>query len=147
MWRRAGRLLDPDLEELELVVDNDGARSSGYLVNLDMQDVADIAVTADGDWNVNFFDPEINADQWDGTEILDNAGPDVVRFTGEATTVVFRTAREEPFAISTYDAETGLETLVEGLGPADADVELPAGPVSVVIDAAGNWSLDPAPGG
>ena len=141
------RLLDADRTVTELVVDNDGARSGSYLVNLEQLDVAHIAVTADGDWSLNLYDPDVNVEQWSGTEPFRTAGPDVVRFTGDATTVVFVSGRNEPFVISTYDAVTGIETIADGTGPAEVDLSLPAGPVSVVVEATGNWSFEPATSG
>ena len=141
------RLLDADRNVIELVVDEDGARSGSYLVNLEQQGAAYVAVAADGDWSINLFDPSVNVDQWSGTEPLANAGPDVIRYTGDAMTVVFATGREEPFVISTYDATAGAETIAEGTGPAEIDLDIPAGPISIVLEVTGNWTLEPEPGG
>jgi len=141
------RLLDADRNVIELVVDEEGARSGSYLVNLEQQDAAYLAVAADGDWSINLFDPSVNVDQWSGTEPLANAGPDVIRYMGDAVTVVFATGREEPFVMSTYDATAGAETIVEGTGPAEIDLDVPAGPISIVLEVTGNWTLEPVPGG
>lgn len=141
------RILDAAQQELELVVGLEGARSGSYLVNLDGQDFTALAVTADGDWSLNLFDPTINITQWNGAEPFASAGPDVITYTGDQATVIFNTSRDDPFVISAYDAETGLEVLVEQVGPGDVSVELPAGPVLIVVEANGNWTFEAAPGG
>lgn len=141
------RILDVAQEELELVVGSEGARSGSYLVNLDGQDFDALAVTADGDWSLNMYDPTINITQWNGAEPFASAGPDVITYTGDQATVIFNTSRDDPFVISAYDAESGLNALVEQVGPGDVNVELPTGPVLIVVEANGNWTLDAAPGG
>ena len=141
------RLLDADQQELELVVVADGARSGSYLVNLDGKEFDSVAVTADGDWSLNLYDPTVNLEQWDGSEPFSSAGPDVVTYTGDQATVTFSTSRDEPFVISSYDVDAGLEVLAEQAGPADISIDLPAGPVLIVVEADGNWTLETTPGG
>ena len=139
------RILDADQQELELVVGAEGARSGSYLVNLDGQEFNALAVTADGDWSFNLYDPSINITQWDGLEPFSSVGPDVITYTGDQATVTFSTTRDEPFLISTYDADAGLEALAEQAGPADVTIDLPAGPVLIVVEANGNWTLEMTP--
>ncbi len=136
------RALGPDQQEVELIVGPDGARSGDYLINVDQEEIAYFAVLADGGWNLNLYEPRNNFNVWDGAEIYNNAGPDVVTYTGDAVTVSFSSARDTPITIRTFTDEGGVELQLEAQGPIDGMIELPAGPVAIVIEADGNWSIE-----
>jgi hypothetical protein len=118
-----------------------GAWSGRYLVGLGGT-ISSFAVTADGAWTITVL-PRGMALPFDPAAGADGQNADVVAYADDAAssvTVVYEGTGQLVVRASTV---SGASVLADQLGPFTGDIEVPAGPGFLSVEAAGAWSLRP----
>jgi hypothetical protein len=104
--------------------------------------ISAFAVTADGDWTLTVERRE-TALAFDAAAGASGENPDVVAYDDAAAwdvTVIYEGAG--PIVVTAVTV-SGSQELVNQTGPFTGDIEVPAGPGFVAVDAPGPWSLAP----
>ena len=118
-----------------------GAWSGRYLVGLGGT-ISGFAITADGDWTLTVEQPS-SALALDAAAGVSGQNADVVAYSNtEAWPVTVSYDGTGPIVVASTTV-SGVQELVNQAGPFTADVEVPAGPGFITIEAPGAWSLRP----
>ena len=118
-----------------------GAWTGRYLAGLGGT-ISAFAVTADGDWTLTVQRRE-TALAFDETAGVSGDNSDVVAYNDATVWTATVTYEGAGPIIVTAVTVSGSQELVNQAGPFSGDVEVPAGPGFVTIDAPGPWSLQP----
>ncbi len=119
-----------------------GAWSGRYLVGLGGT-ISGFAITADGDWTLT-VQQRSSALALDAASGVSGQNADVVAYDDTApwsASVAYEGSG--PIVVSAATV-SGVQELVNQPGPFTGDVEVPAGPGFITIEAPGSWSLRPS---
>lgn len=106
--------------------------------------ISAFAVTADGGWTLTVQRRE-TALAFDEAAGVSGENPDVVAYDDSAAWTATVTYEGNGPITLTAVTVSGSQELVNQAGPFSGDIEVPAGPGFVTVDAPGPWSLQPAP--
>jgi hypothetical protein len=119
-----------------------GAWSGRYLIGLGGT-ISSFAVTADGDWTLT-VETRSSALAVDAPSGVTGQSPDVIGYDDAAAWSAMVSYDGTGTIVVTAVTVSGPQQLVSQVGPFTGDIEVPAGPGFVTIDAAGSWSLQPS---
>ena len=119
-----------------------GAWSGRYLVGLGGT-ISSFAITADGDWTLT-VEARSSALAVDAPSGVSGESPDVIGYDDAAAWSATVSYDGTGTIVVTAVTVSGAQQLVNQAGPYTADIEVPAGPGFVTVDAPGNWSLQPS---
>jgi hypothetical protein len=118
-----------------------GAWSGRYLLGLGGT-ISGFAITADGDWTLT-VEQRSTALTFDPTTGATGENADVVAYDDAAPwTATVAYEGSGPIAVRAVTL-SGAQELVNQAGPFTGDIEVPAGPGFVTIEAPGSWTLQP----
>jgi hypothetical protein len=123
------------------IVSVTGAWTGRYLTGLGGT-ISAFSVTADGDWTLNVERRE-TALAFDEATGVSGENPDVVAYNDDAASTASVTFEGAGPVVVTAVTVAGSQELANQAGPFTGDIEVPAGPGFLTVDAAGPWSLQP----